>query len=142
MMFKSKDFFIIKLRYYASEYYLKKFHNGDPTGRIKHSEAANRHMAFLYDFIHRVTGHTLEYYTNRYGHRKGIMFNMKEKLLQRLIKKYNIVVSEGEGWYTYHIPKGETELIEWVIKETSERKIPSKQLKRSRSLEWYNYFYK
>lgn len=121
---KCEDYFIIKVRFYASRYYLKKFYNNESIGRQKHWEAAKNHTEFFWNFIEKVTGTLSDKYYEKY------MFNAKECVIEELNETYGIIIVEGEGYYKYFIPKNDSnlELVEWVKKNI---KNPYKVLKKT-----------
>jgi hypothetical protein len=106
---KCEDYFIIKIRYYASEYYLNKFHNNDVAGLIKQREAAENHTKFFWDFIEKIAGKQ-NYYEKYY-------YNIKECVLEEIHETYGIIIIEGEVYYKYFIPKNNknSQLIDWMV---------------------------
>lgn len=107
---KCEDYFIIKVRFYASRYYLKKFHNDEPIGIKKHWEAAKNHTEFFWNFIEKVTKKSHEDYINEY------FFSSKECAIEEIHEVYGIIIVEGEGYYKYFIPRNDSnlELVEWI----------------------------
>lgn len=120
---KCNDHFIIKLRYYASEYYLKLFHDGNPIGRQKHSEAARDYHIFFWNFITRVTEKEEMYFHKHY------FMHATECAIEEIFETHGIYISQCEGHYTYFIPKRHIEIIKWVKDNVN---IPCTPLKKTR----------
>lgn len=106
---KCEDYFIVKIRYYASKYYLKKFHNNDVIGLKKHHEAAKNHTDFFWAFIEKVAGKQ-DYFEKYY-------YNIKECVLEEIHETYGIIIIQEEGFYKYFIPKNNknSKLIDWMV---------------------------
>jgi len=117
----SKDYNIIKLRYYASDYYLKKFHKGDIVGIKKHYEAAGKHLDFFWKFVEYLNGKTIKDYNEEYG------FNSVGCAVEEINETHGIIRLNNEKWYTYLIPKDKVEIYEWIKNNIND--IPFKELK-------------
>jgi hypothetical protein len=121
----NKDYFIIKLRTYASPYYLKLWHEKNSViGLKKHHEAAAKHQDFferLYEYITKSKYNDLFF---EYG------LSLGDCAREIIDSDYGIILNRGEAWQTYVIPKEKTELISWFMDNIGD--IPYKILKRSR----------
>lgn len=91
-------------------------------GAKKHQEAAQLHNAFFWKFVEHVSGKTHDYFIREY------MLSSNECAIEELEANHKLVLLPGEGWFTYFLPKGDTELTEW-FKENCKH-IPNKVLKR------------
>ena len=60
------------------------------------------------------------------------MYGARECAVELLEAEYNVVLLDGEGWFTYFIPKTNTELIAWLVENS--KHIPTKVLKLKRIL--------
>lgn len=110
---RSSQYFIIKLRYYASPHYLKLWHEKNSAiGLKKHHEAAVTHNDFFWKFVERVTGKTHRDFVIEYG-----MF-ASECATEELEADHKLVLLKGEGWFNYLIPKENTELIDWFLEHS------------------------
>jgi hypothetical protein len=105
---KCEDYFIIKIRYYASKYYLNRFHNNDVIGLKKQYEAAQKHTKFFWDFVEHIAGKQ-NYYEKYY-------YNTKECVLEEIHETHGIIIRQEEVFYKYFIPKNDNnlELISWM----------------------------
>ncbi len=107
---KCKDYFIIRLRYYADKHILDKWHSTDgaPTPK-QHWNRAQEINRFFRAFFEQATNTTYTSFISEY------MISTRECMIEELSTKYNIVISDGEVWKTWFIPKENTELIQWVL---------------------------
>ena len=96
---KCNDYFIIKIRCYASKYYMKKFISSNSIAQKKQWEAAENYNNFYWKFIKRVTGNKMEHYFWKY------MLNSKDCAQEEIHETHGIIIVNGEGYYTYFIPK-------------------------------------
>ena len=128
-----KDYHIVKVRYYASPYYLKQFHEGKIKGVKKHSEAASKHSEFYWSFIEKATGKSDDYFY------KEFCFGARECATEEINETHGMIILFGEGWVTYLIPKDKNQdLFNWMISELESRKIPNKIVTRI-FLGWGDY---
>jgi len=127
----SKDYNIIKLRYYTSKYYLKKFHENDTIAIKKQFEAAKKHLDFFWKFVEFLNNKTIENYVKDYG-----VSAAAECAVEEINETHGIIRVDNEGWYTYLVPKDKPEIYEWIKNNIDG--IPYKELKNVRIL-WYFY---
>ena len=117
----SKDFSIFKIRYYADEKLLKKWHsNRDSALPLQHSERARNYNDFFWKFVEVVTNKSSNIWHNEY------MFGSKDCATEEL-SDYGIFISDQEGWYTYLIPIERQDLANWIIDNVN---LPMKQLRK------------
>ena len=121
----SRDYFIIKLRVYASEYHLRRWHDhGIRESHRKHVESCARHQEFFEKLYEHVTGNSYHDLFFEYS------FAMGDCAREILESEHGIIMNRGEAWQTYILPKERHDLIEWFIQNVGD--IPHKVLKRSR----------
>ena len=122
----NSTYFIIKLRVYASKYYLNLWHKkGNMLGHKKHCEACDKHNKFFIKFYEHVTGQSYRDILINYA------YGTKECAVEILESEHNVVLGwQGEEWFSYLIPKTNTELIQWILDNKGD--IPFKIMKRSR----------
>jgi hypothetical protein len=109
--FKCKDYYIIKVRIYASKYLLDKYHS-DKNNRNKpypkqHRDRAVQYTKFFWEFFTHVTGINDKDWYFKY------MFNARECALEELQDKYGILTSDAEAERIFLIPKEKEDLFEW-----------------------------
>ncbi len=122
---KSGSYFIIKLRSYASPYYLKLWHEKNSSiGLKKHMEACQKSNDFFVKLFEHVTGQ--DYYEE---HTPRYFLGAKECAIEILESDFNIILSPGEGWFEYLIPKNNPQLFQWILDNKGD--IPFKITKRS-----------
>lgn len=118
---KCKDYYIVKVRYYASPYYLKQFHEGKSKGIKKHHEAASKHSEFYWAFMERASGKNSDHFF------KEFCLGARECATEEINETHGIIILFGEGWVTYLIPKDKnSDLFDWVKSEVKSREIPNK----------------
>lgn len=105
---KCKNYFIIKLRYYASPYFMKKFHKGDAIANKKHYEAAVNYNNFIRKFIEIVSERPFSYYE------KEFFLNSKECAYEDIHESHGIIIEQIKGYYILMIPKEHSDIINWV----------------------------
>lgn len=128
-----KDYHIVKVRYYASPYYLKQFHEGKSKAVKKHHEAAAKHSEFYWSFIERASGKNSDHFF------KEFCLGARECATEEINETQGIIILFGEGWVTYLIPKDKnSELFDWVKSEIKSREIPSKIVSKVQ-LGWGDY---
>jgi hypothetical protein len=132
---KCKDFFIIKVRTYADEKVLNKFHKTPGHEELpypkQHYERAVDHNKFYWKFIEKVTGKGNVFWFREY------MFGTKECVEDEIKESHGIIILDGEGWCTYLIPIKHVELIEWFKTNVF---LPTKVLKKIRSMFYINHW--
>jgi len=110
--FKCKDYHIIKIRYYASEYLLKKhFSDSDTTKTClpeQHRERAKRYTKFFWEFFYHVTGIESKDMYLKYS------FDARDCAYDELQEKFGILQSDAESEVIFLIPKGKEEIFEWI----------------------------
>lgn len=57
----TKDYYVVKVRNSASDYYIKKFHQHEKIGIVKQNEAFGKYFNFFWDFIKFITGNDSKY---------------------------------------------------------------------------------
>lgn len=126
-----KNVYIIKLRKYASPYYLKLWHEKNSNiGYQKHLEAAKKYHEFfikLYEFV------TKSHYNNLFNTYGGSMSDCAKEILHN---DYQILQFEGEAYTTFVFNKNNSELISFFTENITN--IPHKIMKRSRYWMHYN----
>jgi len=121
---KTSNYYIIKLRYYASEYHLKKWHDDNCSkSHMVHVNACKKHNDFFWSFFEKVTGIPRREFQTKYA-------SSTECAIEELEADHGLVIQTNEGWYTYLIPKKNTELIQWFNDNKGD--IPSKVMKKIR----------
>lgn len=128
-----KDYYIVKVRYYASPYYLKRFHEGKSIGLTKHHEAALKHNGFYWSFMERVTGKSDKKFFNEF------CFGARECAAEEINETHGIIILHGEGWVTYLLPKEKnSDLFDWMNLELKSREVPNKIVSKIQ-LGWGDY---
>ena len=128
-----KDYHIFKVRYYASPYYLKQFHERKSKGIKKHHEAAQKHHDFYWAFIEKATGKNSDHFFKEFS------LGARECATEEINETHGIVILFGEGWVTYLIPKDKnSDLFDWMNLELESRKIPNKIVSKVQ-LGWGDY---
>ena len=117
----SKDYFIIRVRYYASEYLMKKQHEqgSHPKQQWERAEQINK---LYWDFITFVTKKEHEWWLLEYPHWA------KECAIEEMEDNFGIVISDREGNYVFLIPKRHTHIIDWFKTNIDKYKLPNKIL--------------
>lgn len=129
---KCDDFYIFKVRVYASSYYLKKFHLGDKTAHRKQHETAKLANDFFWQFFLAATKYDMLYVYTKYG------FSGKECAVEYL-RDIDIIHKKGsEAWDVYLIPKSNTQLIHFVEEYLELNKITYKKVKKIRI--FFNFY--
>lgn len=107
---KCNDYFIIRLRVYADKCILDKWHNtpGSPTPK-QHMKRAEEYNKFFNNFFEFVTKIKYTDYMYTYS------ISNRECMIEELATEYDIVISDGEGWRTWFIPKDQTDNIKWLL---------------------------
>src|SRR6056297_2472640 len=110
VIFNSKDYFIISIRYYASDYYLKKWHNSGIQPK-QHWERAKSFNDFTWKFIEKSSGKSMKWWYCKYISRG------KDAAIEFLDFKKNIIIQKThEKWCRFYIPKNNKKLINWTLK--------------------------
>ena len=110
--FKCKNYYIIKIRYYASKYLLDKYYN-DPNHNEKplpkqHHERAKIYTYFFWKFFNHVTGIEDKDWYLKYS------FESRECAKDELQDKFGILQSDAESEMIFLIPKDKEEIFKWV----------------------------
>jgi len=124
---KQSDYNIIKVRYYASDYLLKKWHDGGEQPR-QHWDRALHINKLFWDFVKLITGKEHEYFMYKW------MLDTKDCVIEYLFENYNIIIDNKEKYYFFFLPKSMEKEFEWIQKNS---KAPYKILKR-KSVEHYS----
>ena len=125
-MRKRNEYYIIKLRTYASEYHMNKWSKDKNMKSYKLFIAAcEKHHKFFWNFF--------EYLTN--VPRAKMQLNYAgsiECAVELLEAEHDVVLSpnSSDGWFHYLIPKTNKELIQWIHDNKGD--IPFKELKSMR----------
>lgn len=126
-----QNVFVIKLRKYASPYYLNLWHKKNSRiGHLKHIEAADKYHKFFVKLYEHVTKTKYDDLFFEYG------LSMGDCAREILHSDYQILQFEGGAYTTYAFDKDNTELISFFMDNITE--IPYKILKRSRYWMWYD----
>lgn len=113
---KSKDYYIIKVRCYASPYYLKLFHSKDEDkstlGRMKQMDAGQADYKFFWGFIKQLTGKSEKEFQELYW------FDARDCACEEIKETYGVLVTHNESCNRYYLPKNETnhEVFQWMQK--------------------------
>jgi len=124
--FNSKDYCIFKIRYYASDYLLKKWREGAAQPK-QHYYRAEQLTKFKWELIKKITGRTHNYYWKLY------MVETTECVFDELVEFHNVLTLDNEKYFLLLIPVKKKKLIEWVKENV---KLPYIILNKTRS-----YFY-
>lgn len=123
--YKNEDYFIISIRFTASEYYMKKHFNQEQIGTIKFYEAIDKYHKFYCKFIEKVTGKDMEWFHEHFIY--GAMDCSKEYLLA----EYGIRICEETNSRVFLIPR-KLDISKWILENLKD--IKHKILKRSNYL--------
>ena len=129
--FKSKDYHIIYIRYYASKYLLKKWekNSNEPLPK-QHSERARKYHDFFWKFFTHLTGIESKDWYTKYN------FESKECASEELQERFGILKTNGESEDAFLIPKGKEDIFEW-IKDNAE--LPYRVVTRMRHIPFRFY---
>lgn len=125
--YKSKNYFIIKIRCHASDYYLDKFHKNEDIGIKKQWEAANKNTEFYWKFVECVTKKQDKWFYKMYG------FGGKECAEEEMLEQYGILICSSRNYNYFHIPKQMTDISDWMIENLTD--IPYKILQKTTFLQ-------
>jgi len=108
--FKCKDYYIIKICYYADKNLNRNYkYKDDPVVKKQHWERAKQYNKFKWEFIEHLTNKSQSYWFNDY------MWETDMCAFEEIYEKYGIISQIcAEGWYYYYIPKELSEVIEWM----------------------------
>lgn len=128
---KCDDYYILKVRYYGSEYYMKKFHTGDLKAIKNHRIAAEKHNDFFWRFIEKATDNDMDYYFNKF------QLSTHDCVREEIHEKFGIIIVGTEGYYKYFLPKNKKNfhLFMWM-KKNCECKY--KELKKTNTFWLYD----
>jgi hypothetical protein len=116
--FKSKDYRIFRIRYYADRKILDRFGPSHP----QHWERAREFNKFIWQFIEHVTGKNHSYHLHIY------MIETQECVFEDLIESHGILTIQIGGEFEILIPLKNPELIKWMEDNTT---LPLRTMKRT-----------
>lgn len=121
---KCKDYYILKIRYYGSDYYMKNYNNGNIKAVKNHHKAIKNHNDFFWEFIEKITNKTQEDWLNQF------YYYNRECIVEEIHDTLGIIIVDEEGYYKYFLPKNDNnfDLLIWM-KENCKNK--NKQLQKS-----------
>ncbi len=106
---KCSDYFIIKLRFYASDHYMRLMRKGNRNGYIKHMLASRNYYTFFWKFIEKVTDKKYEYFSNNY------FLHEVESSIEEIRETHDIYHSQtSKGYHTFFIPRKYKDIVNWV----------------------------
>lgn len=123
-----KDYYIIKMRYYADKKLLDKYWEDNHTIPPQHYERCADYMDFRWLLVNEICGKDSMYWHTHY------MIDSVECAKEYICEKYNIYFKTDDGDEILFIPKSNEKIFEWV-KDNIPSNIPNKILKKTR-----NYF--
>jgi len=121
---------IIRVRYYASDYLLKKWHDGGQQP-MQHWDRAKNINELFWNFVKLVTGKTHKYFLFKW------MFETKDCVIDYLYENYDIIIDRGEKYYYFILPKTMEKEFKWVQDNSN---APYEIMKR-KNLESYKRFF-
>jgi hypothetical protein len=104
---RCKDYFIIKIRYYADEKLLSKCRDNMPLPQ-EHHDRAKEWNEFFWKFVERVTKTTQKEWRHKY------LFDTRECAIEEIFELHGIFLQDNEGWENILVPISNTEIIEWI----------------------------
>jgi hypothetical protein len=104
---KCTDYNIIRVRYYADEYRLKKYGLDDKKTLLQHRDRARDANDFIWKLAEKLSGKDSMWWHMTY------MFSASECFEEYLEFDEKILVSHQEGWKTYYIPKEREDVFQW-----------------------------
>ena len=120
---KCKDYNIIKIRYYASDYLLKKWHATDGRMPKQHWDRAEACVALFWNIFEHVTTIKRLDWLDEYR------FDARNCAQDELEEKYGIRIHNTEGSYVFFIPKSNPEIFQYIKNNCT---LPYKVLTRAR----------
>lgn len=124
MSIKAKDFYIIRLRIYASPYLLKKHYASTTEGLPKqHHERIKTYIDFNWKFVEKITGKPMSWWYSEY------MMNTVDCAKEHIADKEGIFFSDREAYKYYLIPKIRKDLYDWFL-ENVPASLPCEVKKR------------
>ena len=113
---KCKDYYIIKICYYADKYLNNRFDDNyqnkvskDPAVIKQHLERTGLYHKFKCEYIEYITGKDLKSWMSEYS------YEPFECAFEEIYEKYGIISAIcTEGWYYYFIPKTLPDVLEWM----------------------------
>lgn len=110
--FKSSDYYIIKIKIYASKYLLDKYYNDENKDNKsfpkQHWERAQQYTAFFWELFTHVTGIKPNDWHSKY------FFDSRECAFEELQDKYGILSSDAESQRIFLIPKDRKDIFDWI----------------------------
>lgn len=123
---KCDDYVIIRLRYYADASVLNKHYKKPDSEKLQlpkqHYTRAEAHNAFFWSFIERVTGKDDKFWYVEF------YFDAWDCVKDEIQETHGILISEGEGWNTYFIPKKHIDIIGWFVANIN---VPARIIRKS-----------
>ena len=121
--FNCKDFYIIKIRIYASEYLLNKAHKNGENLPVQHRQRVGQYHDFLHEFFEHFTGIKMhDWILNHFGDHTDCAY-------EELQEKFGILQSDAESHKIFLIPKDREDILEWIKENV---KLPYKIISRIR----------
>ena len=118
--FNCKDYYIIKIRVYASKYLLDKSDNNNLPLPEQHSERAMQYHVFFWQLFEKYTGITQHVWRLKYfGDGQSCAY-------EELEERFGILQSDAESERIFLIPKGKEDIFEWIKDNV---KLPYKVIK-------------
>ncbi len=108
-MSKTKDYHILKLRYFAERYLLDKWHNGD-THPKQHWDRAVNHNEFKDKLIEKLSGMSKRQWNNKYAD------TFRNEVINEYLEFEHGIYSGNfrEGYWYLFIPKTKSDVFKWV----------------------------
>lgn len=110
--FKSKDYHIIYIRYYANKYLLKKYYDNPNHTNLPYPkqqyERAEQYNKFIWELFTHLTG------ISHYDWGIKYSYMTRECAFDELGERFGILNSDAEGALILLIPKGKEEIFEWI----------------------------
>lgn len=103
---KCKDYFIIKIRYYADDRLLKK-HSGEQLPK-QHYDRAKLYVDCKIKFIEKVLKIEYKELVLKY-----FLYSF-DCAFEQMEEEYGIIFLDGEGWATFMVPKKHIKIIKWL----------------------------
>lgn len=129
MEIKCKNFYIIKICYYADKHLSRKYDDkifNDKKVRAQHYERVKQYNEFKWKFIEHITKETQKYWYFNY------MIESDKCAFEQIYEQYGIISEVcAEGWYYYYIPKDLPDIIECMKDNLSN---PYKILKKCKHI--------
>lgn len=119
---KCKDYFILKIRYYADEKLLKKWRVTQGPLPLQHMERAQAYNEFQWKAVEFITGKKNQYFFFHYP------LSTKDCALEELEDDFGIHICRNEAHDHWLIPKSRPDILEWCVQNLPNN--PFKVLKK------------